>query len=123
MFCGLEALAATAVAATATISTAATTTTAAAVSTPATASTTTAVPTTAAATTTTTGAIFARLGLADGNRPAFMLDAIERRDGRGRFFIASHLHETESLAAAGFAIGNHFGRLHGAVLREKLFEA
>jgi hypothetical protein len=122
-FAELEALAATTAAAT-TETTSATTAASTAISTAATTTAAAAtVSTTAAATTTATGAIFAGLGFADGNRPAFVLEAVERRDCRGGFFIAAHLHEPEPFAAAGFAVGNHFGRLHGAVLREKLFEA
>jgi hypothetical protein len=38
------------------------------------------------------------------------------------FFIATHLDESESLAAAGFPVADHFSALHGAVLREQLFQ-
>jgi hypothetical protein len=115
----LQSISAAAAAATEPTASATATTTAAAVSTAAAVATASAATTTAA---TATGAVFAGLGFINGESAAVMFLAVQRGNGCRCFRIASHLNETEALAAAGFAVADDFGRLHGAVLAEKLLK-
>jgi hypothetical protein len=48
--------------------------------------------------------------------------AVQCSDCSLGFFIATHLDESESFAAAGFPVADDFRALHGAVLREQLFQ-
>jgi hypothetical protein len=106
--------------------TSAATTTAAAITTAAAATTAAAVAaaasTTAAATATAARTLFLRTSLVDGQRAAIMLLAIESGNRSLCFRIATHLNEAESLAATGFTIRNHLGRLNRAMLAEELFQ-
>jgi hypothetical protein len=71
-----------------------------------------AVPSTTAATpapATAARTLFTRTGFVDGQRPAIVLLAIERRDGCLRFLIAGHFNEPEPLAAAGITIIDDLG--------------
>src|SRR5438045_268648 len=86
--------------------TTATTTVAAAATTTATApesaaATTTAATESTAATTAAAPALFARAGFVDGEGPAVVLVAVQRRDRRLGFLIGAHLDEAESLGPAG----------------------
>jgi hypothetical protein len=51
-----------------------------------------------------------------------MFLAIQGGDCSLSLFIGAHLDEPESLASAGFPVADHFSALHGAVLREQLFQ-
>src|SRR6266481_1689783 len=98
-------------------------TAAAAVSATATTAAATTVTTAAAATTAAaTGAVFAGLGFIDREGPAVMLLAVKGGDCRLGLGIRAHLNESETLAAAGLAVGNDFGGLHGTVLSEQLLQ-
>ena len=48
--------------------------------------------------------------------------AVQGGDGRLGFLIGTHLHETETLAAAGLAVGDDFRLLDLAMLGEQLLE-
>jgi hypothetical protein len=119
--CGSVATASAAATTTTATVAAATTAAAATVATFTTAATTV---TTAATTTATTatGAVFAGFGFVDGKRTAVVFLTVEGCDRRLGFFIRTHLDESESLASTGFPITDDFCTLHGAVLREKLFQ-
>jgi hypothetical protein len=58
----------------------------------------------------------ARLGFVDSQGPALEGSAIHFLDG----FLSPtlHFHETEAARSAGFAIHNHLGPRHGAMLLE-----
>src|SRR5688500_13398576 len=97
---------------------------AAAVAAAATAAAATAVPAaaTAAAAATATGAVFAGLGLVDGEVTPVDFLPVQGGDGGLGLLVAAHLDEPESLAAAGVPVLDHLGALHGAVLRAQLLE-
>ena len=78
------------------------------------AATTAAVATAAAAA--TARAVFAGLGLVDGQGAAVVLLAVEGGDGGLGLVVAAHLDEAEALAPAGVAVLDDFGALDGAVL-------
>src|SRR5262249_18913529 len=65
-------------------------------------------------------AVFARLGLVDGQRAALELGAAQRRDG----LVApvTHLDEPEAARTAGVAVGDDLGAADRAVLAEQLDE-
>jgi hypothetical protein len=84
------------------------------------ASTTTAVTTTTAASTTTWTTAFLGFGFIDGQGATTMFLAIESRDGGCSFSVATHFHETETLAPTGFPVRDDFGALDGA-MRAKQF--
>ena len=70
----------------------------------------------------TTAAIFARLGLVDGQGATVVLLAVQGGNRRRGFFSRGHFDESEALAAAGVAIGDDLGRGDGAVLGEHLLQ-
>jgi hypothetical protein len=123
---GLVAIASAAVAtvtaATAAATEAAATTTATATATETTTATTAAPTESTAPTATAPTAFFARAGFVDGQRPAAVLLAVERRDRGLGFVVAAHLHKTETFASAGVAVVDDLGRHDGAVLAEQLLE-
>jgi hypothetical protein len=49
--------------------------------------------------------------------------AIKGRDRGSSLFIAAHFHETETLAAAGFPVGDDFGALDGAMCAEQFLQS
>jgi hypothetical protein len=113
--------------ASAAVATIAAATAAATVTTTATAAATESAAATAAATESTTASaatatIFARTRFVDGQGPAAMLLAIERRDRRLGFLIGAHLDEAESLGSARVAIVDDLSRNNRAVLCEQLLE-
>src|SRR5437879_3308182 len=78
----------------------------------------TAPATTEAAPTTATAAIFPRLGLINGQGPAFDLLTVERLNSRLGFRVAAHFDEAKSLGSTGVTVHDHLRRLHGAVRLE-----
>src|SRR3954471_15677612 len=53
--------------------------------------------------------LFAGFGDIDGEGAAGMILAVEGCDGRLCLRIRAHLHKTETLGAAGIAVGDNFG--------------
>jgi hypothetical protein len=117
------AVAATAAAAAATTVAAATTAATATVATATTAAATTVATATTAATAAAARTVFTGLGFIDGQSAAFVHLAVERVDGGRGLIVAAHLNESETLAAAGFTVGNDFGAFDGAVSLEKFLKA
>jgi hypothetical protein len=77
------------------------------------------------ATATTTGAmrtLRAGLGFIDGQGSAIILRAVQGRNGRLGLLIAAHFDETEAFAAAGIAVADDLGRLHGSVRAKQFFQ-
>src|SRR5205085_449235 len=65
-------------------------------------------------------ALFARLGLVDGQAPALVLGAVHGRDGL--LGPAGHLDEPEPAAATGFTVRDHLRFGDRAVLPEQLLQ-
>jgi hypothetical protein len=87
------------------------------------AATTTAVSTTATTTTATTwAAAFFWLGFIDGESASAVFLTVESGDTGLRLGITPHLDESETLAAAGFPIGNHFSALNSAMRSEQFLQ-
>src|SRR5258708_3096968 len=63
-------------------------------------------------------AIFPRLGLINGQGPAFDLLTVERLNSRLGFRVAAHFDEAKSLGSAGVTVHDHLRRLHGAMRLE-----
>src|SRR4051812_520655 len=72
--------------------------------------------TAAAATAARTTAVFTRTGDVDDDLPAFDGRAVEGLNGLGGLLVGLHLHETETAAAARFAIRHHLSARHVANL-------
>jgi hypothetical protein len=83
--------------------------------------TTTAVSTTAT-TTTAWAAAFFGFGFIDGESASAVFLTVECGDTGLRLGIAAHLDESETLAAAGFPIGNHFSALNSAMRSEQFLQ-
>ena len=58
----------------------------------------------------------------DGQRPAIVLLAVQRRDRGIRLGVVGELHEPETLAPTRLAIAHDLGRSHLAMLPEQLLE-
>ena len=69
----------------------------------------------AAPTATTAAPLFARLGLVDGERPAFEVGTIEGVDGFLGLAIVVHFHKPKPARSAGLPVRNHLGSGHRAV--------
>ena len=95
-----------------------TTTTVAATATTAVATATTAATTATAAKAART--LFTRTRFVDDDGTAVDRLAVHAIDGRLRFGVGTHLHETEALGAAGFTIHHDLGGRDGAELRKSL---
>src|SRR6185503_13585950 len=80
------------------------------------------ITTTTAGSSAAAGAGFAGLGFIDGQRPAVLLLAVQSGNRRGGLGVTAHLHESETLASAGFAILNDLSALDRAVRREHLLQ-
>ena len=59
-------------------------------------------------------------GLIDYKRASFHFFSVHSFDGLLGRFVRFHFDKTKTLRAAAEFIGDHFGRLHGAVRREDL---
>src|SRR5437899_2487722 len=70
---------------------------------------------TATTTATTAAPLFARLGLVDGERPAFEVGTIEGVDGFLGLAVVVHFHKPKPARSAGLPVRNHLGSGHRAV--------
>src|SRR5438034_3947576 len=70
---------------------------------------------TATTTATTAAPLFARLGLVDGERPAFEVGTIEGVDGFLGLAVVVHFHKAKPARSAGLPIRNHLSSGHRAV--------
>jgi hypothetical protein len=76
----------------------------------------------ATAATTAAAAIFTRTGFVDGQVPATKFGFMQAIDGRLRFRIRAHFHETEAFAASRITIHHHLGALDLTILGEQLLQ-
>ena len=65
---------------------------------------------------------FHRLGFVDGQVTTVVILAMQGVDGALAFFGAAHGDESKTAGAARFAIHDHVGFRHGAMLSEKLVQ-